>query len=349
MDFKFWLCVEEVFQNIQLLRQKIDEAYGTGILSQIDVDKINAEFNQITGIEFNWSSIFARKVNQIMTNASMDAKAEAVSDVASEVLVKDTELIKDFVNDIERSKSPDKPFGEYPKLRTPFDSEENRKSAIVRLIGISAQRSLIDMQKKGRPRIEYFVSKFDKAVQEGKPFVGFGARGEMNDAAKEYWKNNFFGKKPSLPEFVGFLQQFQHHKADQFRAGSALALGRRGRGQSSDDDEGVVSGANIAARPTGSGGELHDLQNRIIQNLQNSLNSLISDKQAGRAVPEARMRHIQNAIKIVPHLHGVEGRGAKTQACAAAGVTGSDCFNAFKEIQNATRRLLGREIVGSEE
>lgn len=330
MEFKNWLCIEEVFS---LFRQICE---SRSVFEDIPIEGIKNEFNNLCGFQYEWHKYLLVLLNRKMPNASIQKKNTMLSDLFSTILTQKKELIKEFIDDIEKLKSPENPFGSYPGVGRVFESDEERKNAIRNFVGMVANRLISSMIREsfGGLRISEKIKQFNKKVENGEPFTGFAD----NEGAKQYWIHHFRATNPTTEEFVNFLKDFGNPLGDQMASRQNLKIAAGGLGADESDPNDLRPGKSV------SGGDTKELEDHIISILQKRIDELKSKSpEQASAFDASKIKHLENAIKIVPLIknhtytpteEGGGQHGLKQAVGREAGITNpNDIQQAFRHIQ----------------
>ena len=320
MDFKLWLCIEEIFRHLPAYALKLSEA--SNLADLMGASEINNLIQNITGVEKHYLQLILIQARNL---AKAGVSAEELANIAVAKIWKEQDVLKNRIKTI-RDTGKKLPTKQQPNPE-PFDNQSQMDQYIVNLVIRNGVNGMIEFQRTGGQRsLLYFYNKFKKAVQEGKPFTGF----IDNEEAKSAFIAKFSTAGFDNQEFAKFLSDYGHDKAHDIAARSLV------RGKASE--EGEVSGRSLAGS-SGMGDDFYMQETK--DDLKRILHSMMASANG------AAKKYIENAIKFVDVLDmAQQGHGWKQRAGETIGVTDpTQIFQAFLMIKKAAERLEGSDFM----
>lgn len=323
MEFKLWLCGEEIFRYLSIYANRINEAKN--IAELMGASEINSIISNITGVEKHYLQLILIQARQL---AKAGFSAEELANTAVAKIWKEKERIQNKIKTIRDTNKP-LPTAKNPDP-APFASPEKMENYIVNFVVKLGVNGMLEIQRGGGQRsLSYLFKKYKKSVQDGKPFTGF----VDNTAAKSAFISEFPSDTFDSQNFSTFLRTYGHEMAHDIAARSLV--------QGKADAEGEYSGRSIVGTTAGVGldlevGEMQDKLKSILQSMQRAANT------------DAKKRNIDNALLLVDKLHmAQEGHGWMKRAGDEVGILDSNLLKlAFDQLKLAAARLANSE--GSE-
>ena len=203
MDFKLWLCIEEIFRHLSAYALKLSEA--SNLADLMGASEINNLIQNITGVEKHYLQLILIQARNL---AKAGVSAEELANIAVAKIWKEQDVLKNRIKTI-RDTGKKLPTKQQPNPE-PFDNQSQMDQYIVNLVIRNGVNGMIEFQRTGGQRsLLYFYNKFKKAVQEGKPFTGF----IDNEEAKSAFIAKFSTAGFDNQEFAKFLSDYGHDKA----------------------------------------------------------------------------------------------------------------------------------------
>lgn len=321
MDFKLWLCIEEIFRHLSAYAIKLSET--TNLAQLMGAEEINSLIQNITGVRKHYLQILLGQARRL---AKTGVSPEELANIAVAKIWKEKDVLQNKIKTV-RDTGKKLPTKQQPNPET-FENQETMDDYISMLVIRNGVNGMLEFQKSdGQRSLTYFFNKLSKAVKDGKPFSGFIDNEEAKKAFIAKFSNTGFDNQL----FARFLADYGHNKAHDIAARSLV------HGKASE--EGEVSGRSITA-----GAAIGD--DLFMRETKDDLKRILGSMLAS-ATSDVAKRNIENAIKFVDVLDmAQQGHGWKVAAGAEIGVTDPNLiFAAFLMIKKAAERLEGSDFM----
>ena len=208
MDFKIWLCIEEILHNLSVYRRKLTEA--TNLADLMGASQINDLIQNITGVKKHYLQLILIQARNL---AKAGVSAEELANIAVAKIWNERDKLQEKIRTI-RSTGKKIPTENNPDP-VPFADEKAMENYIVNFVIKSGVNGMLEFQRSGGQRsLVYLFRKYKKAVQEGKPFTGF----DDNVAAKSAFISEFPSDSFDNQSFAAFLRNYGHNMAHDIAA-----------------------------------------------------------------------------------------------------------------------------------
>ena len=323
MNFKFWLCIEELRNCIDGILLPLSESgYGLGsmasgydqVIRKAITDPVTDNPNDY-GLGLSYSgtdSIAGPIIGMALKKANYDDNE--ARDLVQKVMVY-LGKNKDRIREILLPKQP--PEGSDGNDSAMASFNQDVKNVIIKFASYALQERDSDTAKAAHSLSDAF-RKLWKRVEEGKQFVGF-TRG--NEEAKEAFIKTFPTKDSfTLEKMQNFMMTWGHQTAQ------TVAMQRPMPQGSAEDRGGFMGGVTY---------DTHDESEKIdIDNIVEETEKILNSMKASERLPKQR-RNIDNALKMLKIW-------AKHETPALEGETRN--WNLKKPDGTVNQREYGKEL-----